>query len=72
MKVKATAEYEKMNLEDAELKRILKKGEIFEVSKERFEILNGKNKYNKVFVEKVIEIEETEDILSDKKSKKSK
>ncbi len=75
MKVKATGEYEKRNLQDAELKRIPKQGEEFEVSEERFQILNSKNKYNAVFVEKV-ELEgtnEVDEILSSKKSnRKSK
>ena len=75
MKVKATDEYQKRNLQDVEQKRILKKGEIFEVSEERFQILNGKNQYNAIFVEK-IELQGTNDvdeILSSKKTtKKSK
>ena len=62
MKVKATNEYQKRNLQDVELKRIPKQGEIFEVSEERFQILNGKNKYNAVFVESV-----EEDILQEEK-----
>ena len=75
MKVKATDEYQKRNLQDVEQKRILKKGEIFEVSEERFQILNGKNQYNAIFVEK-IELQgtnEVDEILSSKKTtKKSK
>lgn len=77
MKVKATNEYVKRNLQDVELKRIPKEGDVFEVSEERFKILNGKNKYNAVFVEKVVEasaeVNEVDEILSAKKtSKKSK
>lgn len=77
MKVKATNEYIKRNLQDVELKRIPKEGDVFEVSKERFEILNGKNKYNAIFVEEVLEesaeVKEVDEILSAKKSnKKSK
>ena len=55
MKVKATAEYEKRGLKDAVLDRIPKKGEVFEVSEERFEILSGKNPFNVRFIEKVEE-----------------
>ena len=72
MKVKATNEYTKRNLQDAELKRIPKEGEEFEVSEERFQVLNGKNRYNAIFVEKV-ELEgtnEVDDILSSKKTTK--
>lgn len=75
MKVKATNEYVKRNLQDVELKRIPKEGEEFEVSEERFQVLNGKNRYNAIFVEKV-ELEgtnEVDDILSSKRTtKKSK
>ena len=72
MKVKATNEYTKRNLQDVELKRIPKKGEEFEVSEERFQVLNGKNRYNAIFVEKV-ELEgtnEVDDILSSKRTTK--
>ena len=72
MKVKATNEYTKRNLQDAELKRIPKEGEEFEVSEERFQVLNGKNRYNAIFVEKV-ELEgtnEVDDILSSKRTTK--
>ena len=77
MKVKATNEYVKRNLQDVELKRIPKEGDVFEVSEERFEVLNGKNKFNAVFVEKVVEasveVNEVDEILSAKKTtKKSK
>lgn len=57
MKVKATDEYVKRNLKDKELDRIPKEGEIFEVSKERYEVLTNNNPYNVIFVEKVEEIE---------------
>ena len=57
MIVKATDAYEKRNLKDAELKRIPKEGEKFEVSKERFEVLTKTNNFKAVFVEKVEEIE---------------
>ena len=73
MKVKATNEYEKRNLQDAELKRVPKQGEIFEVSKERFEILNGKNRFNAVFVEKVEEVVVKDEVeTTSKKTTKKK
>ena len=60
MKVKATDKYEKLNLQDNELKRIPKEGEEFEVSEERYEVLTKTNKFNAVFVEKVEEAEKIE------------
>lgn len=57
MKVKATDEYVKRNLKDKELDRIPKAGEIFEVSKERYEVLTCNNPFNTIFVEKVEEVE---------------
>ena len=53
MKVKATDEYVKRNLKDKELDRIPVAGEIFEVSKERYEVLTGNNPFNAIFVEKL-------------------
>lgn len=53
MKVKATEEYKKRKVIDNELKRIPEPGEIFEVSEERFKVLNGKNNYKAVFVEEI-------------------
>lgn len=55
MKVRATSKYKEKGLKDKELGRIPKEGEEFDVSAERFEILNGYNKYNEVFVTKVEE-----------------
>lgn len=60
MKVRATHKYEKLHLQDNELKRIPKAGEEFEVSKERYEVLTKTNKFNAVFVEKVEEAEDIE------------
>ena len=53
MKVKATDEYIKNKVIDSQLKRVPRAGEIFEVSEERFQVLNGKNPYKAVFVQKV-------------------
>lgn len=61
MIVKATDAYKRRNLKDAELKRIPKEGEKFEVTQERFEVLNGKNPYHEVFVEEVIEVAKKEE-----------
>lgn len=75
MKVKATDKYEKLNVEDKGLKRIPKEGEIFEISEERFKILNGNNTFNAKFVEKVEDIEPTveendvDEILNPKNNK---
>lgn len=57
MLVRATDKYEKLNLQDNELKRIPKEGEEFEVTKERYEVLTKTNKFNEIFVEKVEEVE---------------
>ena len=73
MKVRATDEYKKRNLKDAELNYIPREGEEFEVSEERFRILNGKNVFKAKFVEKVEEpkidkeeIKKVDDILNPK------
>ncbi len=55
MKVKATGKYEELKLEDKELKRVPKEGEEFEVSKERFAVLNGNNPYKAIFAIPVLE-----------------
>lgn len=70
MLVRATDKYEKLNLQDNELKRIPKEGEEFEVTKERYEVLTKTNKFNTVFVKKIEEAEEVE--TATKKVKKRK
>lgn len=67
MKVKALDTYKKLNVRDNELGRIPEVGEEFEVTEERFKILNGDNKYKEIFVEEVKEI-----IEIDKKEMKDK
>ena len=57
MLVKATEKYEELKLKDKELNRIPKKGETFEVTDERYNVLTKNNKYNAIFVEKVQEVE---------------
>lgn len=66
MKVRATDKYKKLNLKDNELNRIPEIGEVFEVTKERYELLTEKNKYNEVFVEK-IEEEKIETAIKEEK-----
>lgn len=52
MLVKATDEYVKRGLQDLELGRIPKKGEEWEITESRYEVLTKTNIYNAVFVEK--------------------
>lgn len=54
MLVKATDKYEKLNIQDNELGKIPKQGEEWEISEERYNVLTKTNKYNTVFVEKVV------------------
>ena len=56
IEVEALATYEELGAKDSELDRMPKAGERFEVSKERLEVLLGKNGFNKPFV-KVVEKE---------------
>ena len=53
IKVKATNESKLLGLKVRELGRIAEEGEIFEVTEERFDILNGNNEYKKKFVTRV-------------------
>lgn len=46
---------------DNEMQRIINKGEVFEVSAARCDVLTGRNAYKKAFVEKVKEVIEVED-----------
>lgn len=72
VKVKATNAYKKNSfklvIEDSELGRVPEEGEIFEVSEERFNKLNGNNAYGLVFAEKIEE--ETKKPTKKKTSKK--
>ena len=61
MLVKATDKYEKLNIQDNELGRIPKAGEEWEISEERYNVLTKTNKYNTVFVEKVIKRKKKEE-----------
>lgn len=72
MLVRATDKYEKLNLKDNELGKIPKKGEEFEVSEERFEVLTKTNKYKEIFVEKVEEVETaTKEVKAEKAIKRT-
>lgn len=71
MKVKATNKYVELNLQDNELKRIPKEGEVFEVSKERYEVLTKTNSFGVAFVEKVAEVKEVETAKKEVKSEKA-
>lgn len=54
IKVEALATYAENEIKDQELGRIPAEGEIFEVTKERLDVLLGNNSYEMVFV-KVVE-----------------
>lgn len=60
VKVKVLATYEQQNIQDIELKRIPKAGEIIQISEERYKILSGANSFGMKFVERVEEKIETE------------
>ncbi len=71
MLVKATNQYERLNVKDKELNRTPKKGEKFEITEERYEILTKNNKYNVVFVEKVEEVKKIETATKKVKTEKA-
>lgn len=71
MLVKATNQYEKLNVTDKELNRIPKKGEQFEITKERYNVLVNTNEYKVKFVEKVEEIKEVETAMREEKTEKA-
>lgn len=55
MKVVATDAYQKLQVTDKGLNRIPEEGEIFDVTVERFKVLNGKNNYKTVFAKEYVE-----------------
>jgi len=69
MKVKATNEFKKHNVKPQELENIPEEGKEFDVTKERFEILSGDNRFNVVFVEEVKEQPKKEETKKNKKEK---
>lgn len=70
IEVEALATYEELGAKDSELDRMPKAGERFEVSKERLEVLLGKNGFNKAFV-KVVEKEVKEAVIPKQKEEKA-
>lgn len=57
MKVVATNKYKELNVKDVILNRIPEAGEEFEVTDERYELLNKNNKYKVAFVVKAEVVE---------------
>lgn len=72
IKVRATQQYESLNLKDKELDYIPQKGEVFEVSEERFLILTKNNPHNAIFVEKIEETSEVDDKSEETEEESSK
>lgn len=75
MKVKATNKFNELNVRPEELNKIPKEGEIFEVTEERFKVLTGGNRFEKIFVEEFIETPvegEKEQEDKEKKDEKNK
>lgn len=70
IEVEALKTYEELGAKDSELDRMPKEGERFIVSKERLEVLLGKNGFNKPFV-KVVEKEYKEAKLPKEKEEKA-
>ena len=70
IEVEALKTYEELGAKDSELDRMPREGERFEVSKERLEVLLGKNGFNKPFV-KVVEKEVKEATLPKEKEIKA-
>ena len=69
--VEALDTYKEKNIPDKVLERIPEPGETFEVSKERLDVLLGKNNYNLVFV-KLLKEPEKETEVKPKRTKKKK
>ena len=55
MKVKATGEFKRIGVNPKELNYIPEEGTEFEVSEERFDVLNGNNPYKAIFVNAIVE-----------------
>lgn len=60
MIVRATNQYEKLNVTDKELKRVPKEGEQFEITKERYDVLTKTNEYKVKFVQEIDRVQEIE------------
>ena len=61
MKVQATDVSKRYKLKIKELGRIANPGEVFEVTRERFVVLNGANQYKSIFVTRYTEPEPTKE-----------
>lgn len=72
IRVEALDTYEKFNITDGELGRIPHKGEQFEVTKERLNILLGNNAGGRVYVKIVEPVKETKKAILPKKETKRK
>ena len=71
--VEALDTYEKLDISDKELGRVPLTGELFEVSKDRLEVLLGKNDHNVAFVKLVeneIPVKEKEEATEEVKEEK--
>lgn len=58
MKVRALDTYKRKSIQDKELNRIPKPGEVFEISEERLNLLLGDNPYKEAFIELLDDKEE--------------
>jgi len=72
VKVEALNTYELYNITDAQLGRIPKEGEQFEITKERLNVLLGNNPSGKVFVKIVEPVKEVKKAIKPKKETKRK
>lgn len=70
-KVKALGTYKELQCTDNTLKRIPEVGEVFEVSKERLDILLGNNDFHRAFVELIDEPKEEKAVLPKTKVEKA-
>lgn len=71
--VEALDTYKRFNISDNELKKIPTPGTRWEVSKERLEILLGKNSHGKVFIKVLKDIEpKKEQAVLKKKTEKAR
>ena len=61
MKVQATDVSKRYKLKIKELGRIANPGEVFEVTRDRFVVLNGANQFKSVFVTRYVEPEQVKE-----------
>lgn len=70
--VEALDTYEKLDISDKELGRVPKAGELFEVSKERLDILLGNNSNKVAFVKLIEETVEAKEEVTEEPEKDTK